>query len=62
MEVEVPVESYDDTALPMEHGVAGWPVLQRQAQSAAQILDAYQPERVVVFGGIAWCPRRPLPT
>lgn len=51
MEVEVPVEPYDGEALPIEGGVAGRAVLQRQCRAAEKILDAYQPDRVIVFGG-----------
>ena len=51
VEVQVPITPYDGTALPMENGVAGRSILQAQTQAAAKILEAYQPDRVIVFGG-----------
>lgn len=51
IEVEVPVEPDDGLPLPFERGVAGRSVLQKQAHAASKILEAYQPERVIVFGG-----------
>jgi arginase len=51
MEVEVPVEPYDEMPLPMEHGVIAHSVLLRQLKSASKIIEAYQPERIITFGG-----------
>lgn len=50
-EIEVPIDPYDGTRLPMEHGVAGRSILLRQLEAATKILEAYQPKRIIVFGG-----------
>lgn len=50
-QVEVPVESYDGTELEIEDGIAGRSVLMRQLQSAGKIIEAHEPERIIVFGG-----------
>lgn len=50
-QIEVPITAYDGQALPLEGGVVGRSVLLRQLQAATKIIDAYQPQRVVVFGG-----------
>lgn len=48
---EVPVEPYAEEPLPFENGVAGRSVLLRQLRSARKIIDAHQPDRIIVFGG-----------
>lgn len=50
-QVEVPVEPYDGTELPMENGVVGRSVLLKQLDSAAEIIEEYKPKRLIVFGG-----------
>lgn len=50
-QVEVPVIPYDGTDLPQEHGVAGRTVLMQQLDSAAKIIEAHNPDRIIVFGG-----------
>lgn len=50
-QVEVPIEPYDGIALPNENGVVARSVLLRQLQSAVKIIEAYQPNRIIVFGG-----------
>ena len=49
--LEVPVEAYDGTALAMEDGIVGRTAIVKQLRAARHILDAYQPKRVVTFGG-----------
>ena len=50
-QVEVPVEPFDGSELPREGGVVAQSVLLRQARSARKIIEAYEPDRVIVFGG-----------
>ncbi len=49
--VEVPVEPYDGTDPETEGGVVGRTVLLRQLRAARHIIEAYQPDRILVFGG-----------
>ncbi len=49
--LEVPVEPYNGTALRMEDGLYGREVLVKQMRAARHLLDAYQPDRVITFGG-----------
>ncbi len=50
--LEVPVEPYEGTALnTMEDGIFGREVLVKQVRAARHLLDAYQPDRVITFGG-----------
>lgn len=51
VQAEVPVEVENGRELLPENGVVAQSVLLRQLRSAAKIIDAYQPERIVVFGG-----------
>lgn len=50
-QVEVPIEPYYGTNLPKENGVVGQSVLLRQLQSTRKIIEAHQPDRIIVFGG-----------
>lgn len=51
-QVEVPIDPHkENMTLPKENGVVGQSVLLRQLRSATEIIAAYQPERIVVFGG-----------
>ena len=50
-QVKVPVEPYKGTELPRENGVVARSVLLQQLQSASKIIEAYQPDRIIVFGG-----------
>lgn len=50
-QVEVPIEPYNGTALPMEDGVVGRSVLLRQLKTAENIINTHQPDRMIVFGG-----------
>lgn len=50
-EIEVPVEPYDGKELPLEDGVRGRTVLMRQLRSASAIINEYQPDRIIMFGG-----------
>ena len=50
-QVEVPIEPYDGTKLPVENGVVAQSALLRQLHSAENIIRAYAPERIIVFGG-----------
>lgn len=49
--VEVPVEPYDGSPARMENNTIAQSVLLRQLRSATQIIEAHQPERIVMFGG-----------
>lgn len=51
LQVEVPVVPYSNTKLSTENGVVGQSVLLQQLQDAKEIIDQYQPEKVIVFGG-----------
>lgn len=50
-QVEVPVAPYDGSELPTENGVFAQTILLQQQRSARNIIEAYQPERIIVFGG-----------
>ncbi|WP_367566004.1 arginase family protein [Lacrimispora sp.] len=50
-QVEVPVVPYDGSELPTENGVFAQTVLLQQQRSARKIIEAHQPERIIVFGG-----------
>ena len=50
-EIQVPVEPYDGTELSAEDGVVARSILLKQLQSARKIIEAYEPKRIVVFGG-----------
>lgn len=50
-QVEVPVIPYDGSELPTENGVFAQTVLLQQQRSARKIIEAHQPERIIVFGG-----------
>ncbi len=49
--VEVPVKPYDGAAPKKENGVVGQEILLKQLKSARNIIDVYEPDRIVVFGG-----------
>ncbi len=49
--VEVPVKPADGTKLEKENGVVGQDVLLKQLKAARSIIDVYEPDRIVVFGG-----------
>ncbi|MBD1373290.1 arginase family protein [Hazenella sp. IB182357] len=51
LQIRVPVQTYDGTPLENENGMNGRKQLLKQLKSAHHILDAYQPDRVVMFGG-----------
>jgi len=50
-QVEVPVIPYDGSELPTENGVFAQTFLLQQQRSARKIIEAHQPERIIVFGG-----------
>ena len=50
-EIEVPVEPFDGTELPLEDGVRGRTVLMRQLRCCTNIIQEYQPDRIILFGG-----------
>lgn len=50
-QAEVPIEGYDNEPLPVEDGVVAKTALLRQFRSAAKIIEGYQPERIITFGG-----------
>lgn len=50
-QVEVPVVPYDGSELPTENGVFAQTALLQQQRSARKIIEAHQPERIIVFGG-----------
>lgn len=49
--VEVPVEPYCGATPAMEGGVVGKSVLLKQLRAARHIIEAHEPDRIVVFGG-----------
>lgn len=49
--LEVPVTQYDGSSLQMEDGIKGRKQIIRQLRAARNILDAYEPDRVITFGG-----------
>lgn len=51
IEIEVPVQKNDGEELVEENGIIGRSVLIKQLDSATKILEAFAPERVIVFGG-----------
>jgi arginase len=50
-QVEVPIAPDNGENLPMENGVVARSVLLKQLRSARKIIEAYQPNRIIVFGG-----------
>lgn len=50
-QVEVPVSPYDGKDLSMENGVRAQSILLRQLNSARSLIEAYHPDRIIVFGG-----------
>ena len=50
-QVEVPVKPYDGSILPREGGVIARSVLLEQLQSARNIIEAFGPKRIIMFGG-----------
>lgn len=49
--VEVPIRAYDKASIKKEDGVIERSALKEQLKAARQIVNAYTPERIVVFGG-----------
>lgn len=49
--VEVPVTPFDGHPSEVENGIRHRKALLRQLDSATSLIEAYQPDRVVVFGG-----------
>ena len=49
--LEVPVPDYNGRLLAVEDGIKGRSQIVRQLRAARHLLDAYEPERVVTFGG-----------
>lgn len=49
--LEVPVQKYNGSQLPLENGIVGRTVITAQMRAARSILDANQPNRVITFGG-----------
>lgn len=49
--LEVPVEPYDGSMLVMDDGIVGRKAIVKQLRSARHLLDAWEPDRVIVFGG-----------
>ena len=49
--LEVPVEPYDGAPLAVEDGIVGRTAVMKQLRAARHLLEAYQPERVITFGG-----------
>lgn len=50
-QVEVPVTPYDETELLLENGVRAQSILLSQLNSAKSLIEAYHPDRIIVFGG-----------
>lgn len=50
-QVEVPMEPDNGKDLLMENGVVARSILLKQLQSARKVIEAYQPDRIIVFGG-----------
>lgn len=51
VQVEVPVAAENGMELVEENGVVAQSTLLKQLHAAAKIIDAYQPQRIVAFGG-----------
>lgn len=51
VEIEVPIEPYQDKKLAMENGVIARSALLRQLKAAAQIIADQQPKKIITFGG-----------
>lgn len=49
--LEVPVAAENGNALVMEDGIMGRKAIVKQLRAARNLLDAYEPDRVIVFGG-----------
>lgn len=49
--LEVPVTPYDASTLELDDGIVGRKAIVRQMRAARHLLDAYEPDRVIVFGG-----------
>ena len=49
--IHVPVEAYDGTSLVSENGIKGRTHLLQQLEAAQHIIQAHQPDRIVMFGG-----------
>lgn len=51
IQVEVPVKPYNGEELKMENGAIARTQLLNQLKSATNIIEAYQPDRIITFGG-----------
>ena len=49
--IEVPVEPYIGAARPKQNGVVWQDVVLRQLRAARLIIEAHQPDRIIIFGG-----------
>lgn len=49
--LEVPVEQFNGSAPALEDGIVGRKAIMKQLRAARNLLDAYEPERVITFGG-----------
>ncbi|WP_426349919.1 arginase family protein [Alloiococcus sp. CFN-8] len=49
--INIPVQAYDGTLLENENGIYGRKQLLEQLESANNIINAHQPDRIVMFGG-----------
>jgi len=58
--VEVPVEPYDHKGLQVENGMNARSALLRQLRSATKIIEAYQPDRIITFGGDCLVSQAPI--
>ena len=51
LQLEVPVERFDGAPLPLEDGIVGRTAIMKQLRATRNLLDAYEPDSVVTFGG-----------
>lgn len=51
IEIEVPVEPYLGTDLPIQNGIVGRNALLGQLHAATKIIEEHEPERIITFGG-----------
>lgn len=49
--LEVPIERYDGTPLPLEDGIKGRTAIMQGLRAAHAILDEQKPDRIITFGG-----------
>jgi arginase len=58
--LEVPIKMYDGSELEELNGVVEQKALMDQLQSACHLIEAYQPDRVVIFGGDCMVEQSPI--